>query len=154
MSVSYIPDGYHTATSYLIVDNAEAAIDYYKQCFGAIETMRLTMPDGSIAHAEFRIGDSNFMISNAQPEQGFSSPKQLGGTPVQTLLYMPNVDSVFQRAVDLGGTELRPVQDQFYGDRSGSLADPFGQHWTIATHIEDVNAAEGQSRLDKMMQQS
>ncbi|MEM9588929.1 MAG: VOC family protein [Planctomycetota bacterium] len=151
MTLSPIPEGYHTGTSYLIVDDADAAIAYYSKAFGAKETMRLKMPDGSVAHAEFCIGDTIFMIGNASPEMGFQSPTQVGGTPVQTMLYVQDVDAVFQQALKAGGTETTPVTDQFYGDRTGALTDPFGHRWTVASRIEEVSLEEAQSRFDEMM---
>ncbi len=153
MTVSFKPEGYHTATSYLIVNDPQAAIEFYRQAFGAAELFRLTLPEGEICHAEFRIGDSTFMIGKADKDQGARCPIELGGTPIHTMLYVEDVDAVFATAVDAGGKQTRPVTDQFYGDRSGTLVDPFGHQWTIATHIEDVDLAEAQARFDAMLAQ-
>jgi PhnB protein len=146
MTAKPIPDGYHTATPYLIVNGAARALDYYKAAFGAEELMRFPMPDGRIGHAEIRIGDSPIMLADEHPEMGYKSPHAYGGTPVGIALYVPDVDASFQRAVKAGGKVMRPVQDQFYGDRSGTLTDPFGHVWTIATHKEDLTVDEMRRR--------
>lgn len=150
MPVQPIPDGYHTATPYLIIDGAARAIDFYKQAFGATETMRFGGPDGRIGHAEIRIGDSPIMLADEVPQMGYRSPQAYGGTPVSLMLYVDDVDAVFARAIAAGGKEVRAVQDQFYGDRSGSLVDPFGHVWTISTHKEDVAPEEMQRRMAAM----
>ncbi len=150
MTVKPIPDGYHSVTPYLIVHDATAAIDYYKRAFGAIETLRLPGPDGKIGHAEILIGDSVVMLADEHPEMRARSPKSLGGSPISLMLYVENVDEQFPKAIAAGGKELRPVKDQFYGDRSGMLEDPFGHTWTLGTHIEDVGADEMQRRLVAM----
>ena len=150
MPVKPIPDGYHTATPYLIVDGAARAIAFYKQAFGAVELMRFGGPDGRIAHAEIRIGDSPIMLADEMPEMGYRSPQAYGGTPVGLMLYVRDVDAVFAQAIAAGGREVRAVQDQFYGDRSGNLVDPFGHMWTISTHKEDVSPDEMQRRMASM----
>jgi len=137
-----IPDGYHTATPYLIIDGAGDAIEFYKKAFGATELFRFPMPGGKIGHAEIKIGDSPIMLADEFPEMGHKSPKTLGGSPVSIMIYVEDVDTVFARAITAGGTEQRPVKDQFYGDRSGTLEDPFGHVWHVATHKEDVPAEE------------
>jgi PhnB protein len=152
--VKPIPDGYHTVTPYLIVNGAARAIEFYKQAFGATETMRLGGPDGRIGHAEIRIGDSPVMLADECPEMGFRGPQSPGGSGVGLALYVEDVDALFQQAIAAGGQTLRPVQDQFYGDRSGTLADPFGHVWTIGTHKEDVSPEEIQRRAAAMHQQA
>ena len=147
MSVQPVPDGYHTVTPYLIIDGAAQAIDYYRIAFGASELLRMPDPQGRIAHAEIRIGDSVIMLADAHPAMGYRGPRALGGSSVSILLYLPDVDAVFQRAIDAGGKPLRPVADQFYGDRMGTLEDPFGHVWTIGTHIEDVSPEEMKRRM-------
>ncbi len=149
----HIPEGYHTATPRLIVRDASGAIEFYKKAFGATELMRLKMPDGRIGHAEIRIGDSRIMIADDIPEYGHRSPQSLGGSPVVIYLYVEDVDAVARQAVAAGAKLLIPVSDQFYGDRSGRLADPFGHIWIISTHKEDVSAEEMQKRLDALMKQ-
>jgi PhnB protein len=150
MSVRSIPEGYHAVTAYLIVGDAAGAIDYYSRAFGASELMRLAAPGGKVGHAEIKIGDSRLMLADEFPEMGARSPAAYGGTPISLLLYVEDVDRVFQRAIAAGGKEIRPVQDQFYGDRSGMLADPFGHVWTIATHQEDVSAEEMNRRFAEL----
>jgi PhnB protein len=142
-----VPDGYHTVTPYLIVKDAARAIEYYKQAFGATEIMRFDMPGGKIGHAEIRIGDSAVMLADEFPEMDIRSPLSLGGTPTGMLLYVDDVDAQFAHAVAVGGTVLRPVQDQFYGDRSGTFLDPFGHKWSLATHKEDLTVEEMQRRM-------
>jgi PhnB protein len=153
MAVQPIPNGYHTATPYLIVKGAAQAIDFYKQAFGAVELMRLADPSGKVGHAEIQIGDSPIMLADEHPEMGFRGPQALGGAAVSILLYVEDVDSRFSQAVAAGATVLRPVKDQFYGDRSGTLTDPFGHVWTIATHTEDVSAEEIEKRFAAFHQQ-
>jgi PhnB protein len=137
-----IPEGYHTITSYLIVTGAASAIEFYKHAFGAKEVMRIPHPDGRIGHAELQVGDSRLMLADEFPEIGARSPMSLGGTPVSILLYVEDVDAVTTRALAAGAKLLRPVSDQFYGDRTGTLSDPFGHQWTIATHKEDLSLDE------------
>ena len=144
--VKPIPDGYHTVTPYLIVKGAAEAIEFYKKAFGATELFRMPQPDGKIGHAEIRIGDSPIMLADEFPEMKYLSAQTLGGTPVSILLYVPDVDSVFNQAIAAGGEEQRPVEDKFYGDRGGSLVDPFGHVWHIATHTEDVTPEEMEKR--------
>jgi PhnB protein len=150
MPVKPIPDGYHSLTPYLVVKGAANAIDFYKQAFGATERMRLQGPDGNVGHAELDIGGSVFMLADEHPEMGAVGPETVGGTPVSLLIYCENVDAVFQRAIEAGAIEIRPVKDQFYGDRSGMVRDPYGHHWSIATHIEDVTPEQIAERLAAM----
>jgi PhnB protein len=144
--VKPIPEGYHSLTPYLIVDGAAEAIEYYKKAFGAIELFRMDH-EGKIGHAEMKIGDSPFMLADPFPQMGYKGPKEFGGTPVSLMIYCDDVDTVYKQAIEAGGTELKAVQDQFYGDRSGTLTDPFGHVWTVATHKEDVT----QEEMDKRM---
>jgi len=141
-----IPDGYHSVTPYLIINGATAALDYYTKAFGAIELFRMPAPEGKIGHAEIKIGDSPIMLADEFPEMGYKSPKSLGGSPVSIMIYVDDVDTVFKQAIAAGGKEQRPVKDQFYGDRSGTLEDPFGHVWHVATHKEDVSAEEMERR--------
>ncbi len=150
MTVKPIPEGYHTVTPYLIIRGAAEAIEFYKQAFAATEVMRLPAPGGKLGHAEIQIGDSRIMLADEVPEMGFQSPTALGGTAVSICLYVEDVDALFQQALDAGGKEQRPVQDQFYGDRSGTLEDPFGHVWTIATHKEDLTPEEIEKRMQEM----
>lgn len=140
--VKPIPEGYHSVTPYLIVKGAANAIEFYKQAFGATETLRMPQPDGRIGHAELRIGDSTIMLADEFPERNIRGPESLGGTPVMLHLYIDDVDTVAKRAVAAGAKEIRPVQNQFYGDRSGMFADPFGHQWNISTHVEDLSPEE------------
>ena len=149
MAVKPIPDGYQAVTPYLIVSGGARALDFYKQVFGATELMRMAGPNG-VAHAEIRIGDSVVMLADESPDMGYKGPVALGGSPVSLMLYVSDVDATFQRAVAAGAVQQRPVQDQFYGDRSGTLEDPFGHVWTVATHIEDVAPDEIDRRLAAM----
>jgi len=142
------PPGYHSLTPYMTVRNALAAIDFYKKAFSAELVLKLDMPDGSVAHAEIRIGDSVVMLAEESEAWGNKSPVLLGGSPMSLLLYVADVDAAFKRALDAGATEVRPVADQFYGDRSGMLKDPFGHQWSLATHIEDVSEKEAQRRME------
>jgi PhnB protein len=152
MTVKPIPDGYHEVTPYLIVKNAAKAIEFYKSVFGAREKFRMADAQGRVGHAELGIGGSIVMMADEHPQKGFVGPQTLGGTPVSMLLYVPNVDEVTRRAVDAGAKVMTPVQDQFYGDRTGTVQDPFGHVWTIATHKEDVSPEEMKRRADAMMQ--
>jgi PhnB protein len=142
MGVKPIPDGYHTVTPYLAVDDAAAAIEYYKSAFGAKERVRMDAPGGLIGHAELEIGDSVVMLSDPLPQFATRPPKELGGTSVSIHLYVEDVDAVVKEAVDAGATVTMEVADQFWGDRLGSVADPFGQSWLIATHVEDLSPEE------------
>src|SRR5687767_13533238 len=137
--VKPIPEGYHTVTPYLIIHGAAEALEFYKRAFGASETMRMPRPDGKLMHAEMQIGDSRIMLADEMPEMGFRSPAALGGAGLSIVLYVNDVDAVATKAIAAGAKVMRPVQNQFYGDRSGTLADPFGHVWTIATHVEDVS---------------
>jgi PhnB protein len=141
-SVSAIPAGYHSVTPYLLIRGAADAMAFYQRAFGAVEVMRLQGPDGKIGHAEIRIGDSHVMLADEHPEMDFLGPQTRGGTTVSLLIYVPNVDEVFAQAINAGATELRPLCDQFYGDRSGTVTDPWGHVWSIATHIEDLAPEE------------
>jgi PhnB protein len=146
MTVKAVPEGYHSVTPYLIVDNGNAALDFYKRAFGATEVVRLPMGD-KIAHAEVRIGDSIVMLSDEWPDMGKLSPKSRGGATAGLMIYLPDVDAAFARAISEGATEERPVENQFYGDRSGTVVDPFGHSWTLSTHVEDVSEEEMQRRM-------
>ena len=146
MAVKAIPDGYHTVTPYLFIKGAGAAIEYYKKAFGATEVVRMGGPDGKVGHAEIRIGDSFIMLADEFPDMKALSPQTIGGTPMLILLYVDDVDTVFKRAIDAGGKELQPLEDKFYGDRSGTLLDPFGHMWSVSTHKEDVPPEEMKRR--------
>jgi PhnB protein len=148
-----IPDGYHAVTPYLIVKGASRAIDFYKKVFGASERMRMDGPNGTIGHAELEIGDSAIMLADEFPDMGYRGPKSVGGTPVSLHLYVQDVDSCFNQAVAAGAKALRPVQDQFYGDRSGTLEDPFGHVWSVSTHKEDLSPEELRKRAEAAMKQ-
>lgn len=150
MPVQPIPDGYHTVTPYLYIKGAAKALEFYKTAFGAIELFRMPAPDGRIAHAEIKIGDSPVMLADEYPEMGARGPQTLGGASSSFLIYVADVDARFQQAVAAGATVSRPVKDQFYGDRSGTVTDPFGHMWTIATHVEDVPPEEMNRRMEAM----
>jgi PhnB protein len=152
--VKAIPAGYHTATPYLVVDNAEQAIEFYKQAFGAEETVRMAGPPGKIAHAEMKIGDSMLMLSDEMPGGGCRSPKSLGGTSASVFLYLEDVDSIFNRAVSAGAKAEMPPQNMFWGNRFGRLTDPFGHAWGVATHVEDVPPEEMSRRAKQAMAQA
>ena len=149
--VSPIPAGYHSVTPYLMVRNAVGAIAFYREAFGAEELMRFEGPPGRIAHAEVKIGDSHVMLADEHPDEGFVGPQTLGGAGASLMLYVEDVDKTFARAVAAGATVRRPVADQFYGDRVGTLTDPFGHVWTVATHQEDVSVEEAKRRMEAMM---
>ncbi|HEV8616981.1 MAG TPA: VOC family protein [Methylomirabilota bacterium] len=140
--VKPIPDGYHAVTPYLSIRGAADAIEFYKRAFGATEHTRLTQPDGRIGHAEVQIGDSRVMLADESPEMDFRSPHSIGGTAVTLHLYVENVDKVVSQTLAAGAKLIRPVQDQFYGDRSGTVADPYGHVWNISTHKEDLSMDE------------
>lgn len=148
--VKATPDGYHTATPYLIIQGAAAALDFYKKVFGATEIMRMAQPEGKIGHAEIRIGDSVVMLADEVPQMGYRGPKSLGGSPVSLMLYVEDVDAAVARAVAAGAKLTQPVQDKFYGDRNGVIEDPLGHVWTIATHTEDVSPEEMDKRMAAM----
>jgi len=145
-TVKPIPDGYHTVTPYLIINGAADAIEFYKKAFGATELFRMPQPGGKIGHAEIKIGDSPIMLADEFPEMKYFGPKTLGGSAVSILIYVEDVDAVFTQAIAAGGEEQQPVEDKFYGDRGGSLVDPFGHVWHIATHTEDVSPEEMEKR--------
>lgn len=151
MAVKSIPDGYHSITPYLIVGGAAQAIEFYKKAFGATELMRMPGPGGKIMHAEIKIGDSIVMMADEHPEMGARGPQSIGGTPVGLMIYVQDVDAVARQAQAAGAKVERPVQDQFYGDRSGQFIDPFGHKWTIATHKEDLTHEEIGRRMQEMM---
>ena len=146
-TVKPIPEGFHTLTPYVIVKGAAEAIDFYKKAFGAEELFRMPGPDGkTVGHAEIKIGDSIVMLSDECPEFGARSPQALNGTPVSFMFYVKDADTAFKRAVDAGAKVLQPLENKFYGDRSGTVADPFGHQWTIGTHVEDVAPEELEKR--------
>ena len=150
MTAKAIPAGHRTVTPYLTVKDGVSALEFYTKAFGATETFRLLMPDGRLGHAEIRLGDSVIMLSDEFPEYGGKAPGTLGGSPVNIHLYVENVDAFFKRALGAGAKERKPVMDQFYGDRSGQLEDPFGHLWWVATHKEDVALEELQKRVREM----
>jgi PhnB protein len=146
-----IPDEYPRVMPYLIVDGAAAAMDFYKSVFGATERMRMPAPDGRVGHAELQIGEAVIMLADEQPEMGINGPRTIGGTPVSLLVYVEDADSAFERALAAGATSLQPMEDRFYGDRSGQFEDPFGHRWDVATHVEDVPPDELQRRAAAVM---
>jgi PhnB protein len=148
-----VPQGYSSVTAYLVAENAAAALDYYKAVFGAREEMRFALPGGKIGHAEFRIGDTKLMIADEHPDHHAFGPRHFNGSPVTLTLYVKDVDTTVALAVRKGAKLLRPVQDQFYGDRSGSIEDPAGHVWHVMTHVEDVSAAEVNRRMKAMMKE-
>lgn len=151
MAVSPIPAGFGSITPYLIISNAAAAIDYYQKVFLAEIKLRMDTPDGKIGHAELQIGNSRLMLADEWPNMGLNSPATLGGAGMSLLLYVADCDVVFQRAVEHGATQVKPLENQFWGDRSGTLKDPFGHVWSIATHIEDVSDEEMTRRAAEWM---
>ncbi len=150
MKVRPIPEGYHSLTPYLIVKGAAKALDFYAKAFGARELFRMPQPDGRIGHAEMQIGNSRFMLADEFPERGIRAPS--GTPPVSLMIYCEDVDSMWKRAIAAGGKQDRPLTNQFYGDRSATLIDPFGHHWTIATHVEDVSPQEMERRMKQQGQ--
>ena len=150
MATKPIPDGYRTATPYLIIKGAAEAIEFYKRAFGATELLRMADAQGRVGHAEIKIGDSVIMLADEHPAMGYRGPRSLGGSSVSILLYLADVDAVFERAVRAGAKAQRPVADQFYGDRSGTLKDPFGHSWHLSTHKEDVSMEEMNRRMAAM----
>ncbi|HEX5863566.1 MAG TPA: VOC family protein [Casimicrobiaceae bacterium] len=148
--VQAIPTGYAGVTAYLIIRDAARALEFYKKAFGAKELMRFPAPGGKIGHAEIKIGEGVVMLADESPEMGHKSPQTLGGTAITLMFYVADVDAQFAKAVAAGGTVKQPVKDQFYGDRSGTITDPFGHIWTIATHKEDVSPEEMQRRMAAM----
>ena len=149
--VQPIPAGYHAVTAYLSIKGAAQAIDFYKRAFGAKETVRIPGPEGTIGHAELKIGDSIVMLADESPGQGFLGPHARGGTTIQLHLYVRDVDATVEKAVAAGGKLTRPIEDKFYGDRAGTIEDPYGHVWYIATHTEDVPPKEMKRRMDEMM---
>ena len=141
-----IPEGYHSVTPYLIVGGGVDAIEFYKKAFGAVELFRMPAPGGKIGHAEIKIGDSPIMLADEHPDMGYKGPKSLGGSPVSIMIYVEDVDTIFNQAVGAGATVKEAVQDKFYGDRMGSVVDPFGHIWHVATHKEDVPMEEMERR--------
>ncbi len=152
MAVKPIPDGYHSVTPYLIVDDAAGALAFYKKAFGAVELMRMPAPGGKIGHAEIRIGDSPVMLADEFPNMNQKSPRALGGSPISLMVYVEDVDARVTQAVAAGAKLVRPVANQFYGDRTGGVDDPFGYHWYLATHVEDVPPDELEKRAAKAME--
>jgi PhnB protein len=148
-----IPDGYHTITPYLIVRDAAKAITWYEKALGAKERFRMDGPNGTIGHAELQVGDSVLMLADEAPEMGAQAPQSVGGSPVGFMIYVEDCDRAFARALEAGATVERPLKDQFYGDRSGTIVDPFGHKWTIGSHVEDVTPEEMKRRGDEMMKQ-
>src|SRR5213080_5375775 len=146
MSVKPIPEGYHSVTPYLIVRGGAAAIDFYSKAFGAVELFRFPSPDGKIGHAEIKIGDSPIMLADEYPDMGYKGPQSIGGSPVSLMIYVEDVDATFNQAVTAGATVKEALQDKFYGDRLGTVTDPFGHVWHISTHKEDVSMAEMEKR--------
>jgi PhnB protein len=144
--VKPIPDGYHSVTPYLIFSDAARAIEFYKQAFGATELFRMEGPDGQIGHAEIKVGDSHIMLADEHPQMGARSPQSIGGSPISLMLYVEDVDATVSQAVEVGAKLTRPIADQFYGDRTGGLEDPFGYSWYVATHVEDVPPEELKKR--------
>ncbi|MCX5149078.1 MULTISPECIES: VOC family protein [unclassified Streptomyces] len=152
MAVKPIPEGRPRVTPYLCVDGAAAAIDFYVFVLGATERMRMPAPDGRIGHAELELGNSAIMLADEYPEIGFRSPKTVGGTPITLHVYVDDVDDVFAKALARGATEVSAVKDEFYGDRTGQFEDPFGHRWNIATHVEDIPAAEMEKRAKEALE--
>lgn len=145
--VKPIPDGYHNVTAYLIIKGAAAAIDFYKEVFGAVEVMRMPQPDGRIGHAELKFGDSFVMLADEFPEMSIVGPQTLGNTTIGLMLYVDDVDKVVERAVARGAKIKKPIETQVYGDRNATLEDPFGHKWTVAVHVEDVTPEEMERRM-------
>lgn len=148
-----IPSGYHTATPYLFVRDCAGAIEFYKKAFGTTEKLRMPLPDGKVGHGEIILGDSVIMLAEEAPSNGFPSPLSINGSGASVFLYVPDVDTLFNRAITNGATVILPVADQFYGDRVGTLKDPFGHVWSIATHMEDLTPMELSEHMEKFFQQ-
>ena len=146
MSVKPIPEGYHSVTPYLIIKGAAEAIEFYQKAFGAVELFRFPSPDGKIGHAEIKIGDSPIMLADEYPDMGYKGPQTIGGSPVSLMIYVEDVDKIFNQAVAAGATVKEALQDKFYGDRLGTLVDPFGHVWHVSTHKEDVSMEEMERR--------
>lgn len=154
MSGSPFPSDQQSVTPYLIVDNAKVALEFYKNAFGAVEIIRLAGPDGIIGHAEIKVGNSKVMVADEHPIMGFVGPNTLGGTTVSLLVYVSNVDQSYAQAIRAGAKMMKPIQDQFYGDRTGSIVDPFGHVWTLATRKEHLSPQEIQARWEKLLAES
>ncbi|EGW21043.1 MULTISPECIES: VOC family protein [Methylobacter] len=154
MTVKPIPDGYHSITPYLMIKGASEAIEFYKRAFGATEIFRLSHPNGQIGHAEIKIGDSSVMLADPCEQGAFRTPQSLGGSSVALHVYVKDVDAQFAQAVSAGAKAVKPVFDQFYGDRTGTLQDPFGHIWFLATHKEDIAPEEISRRAEALFQQS
>ncbi|WLQ15049.1 VOC family protein [Hahella aquimaris] len=150
--VQPIPDGFHSVTPYLIIKGAADALAFYKQAFGAEETLRINGPNGAVGHAEIQIGDSRLMLADEYPDMQCFGPQTLGGSPVSLMLYVPDVDATFAKALAAGAKVRTQIENKFYGDRSGSLEDPFGHVWHIATHVEDLSEQELAERAKKFME--
>jgi len=142
MAVKPIPEGYHSVTPYLIIRGAAEAIEFYKKAFGAVELFRFPSPDGKVGHAEIKIGDSPIMLADEYPPMGYKGPQSIGGSPVSLMIYVEDVDTIYNQAVTAGAAVKEALQDKFYGDRTGTLVDPFGHVWHISTHKEDVSMEE------------
>jgi len=153
MTIKSIPDGYHSVTPYLSIKGAAKAIEFYKRAFSATELFRLVAPNGEIGHAEIKIGDSPIMLADPCEEGAFRNPQSLGGSSVGLHVYVEDVDALFVQAVDAGAKALRPVQNQFYGDRTGTLEDPFGHVWFLATHKEELTPEEINRRAEALFKQ-
>jgi PhnB protein len=153
MPTKAIPEGYHTATPYLVVRNAAQAIEFYKKAFKAEELMRFAMPDGKIGHAELKIGDSVIFVADESPQNPTKSPQTLGGCSSGVMLYVNDVDTTYKQAIDAGGKTNMPVADMFWGDRYGTLIDPYGHVWSVATHKEDVSPADMDKRAQDFFAQ-
>ena len=149
-NVKPIPEGYHSVTPYLVVDGAAKAIEFYRNAFGATELVRMAGPEDRIGHAEIKVGDSIVMLCDPMKEMGHKSPKTLGGTPITLMMYVEDVDKTVASALKAGAQTLRPVENQFWGDRMGGVTDPFGHQWFIATHVEDVSPEEMKRRMESM----
>ena len=154
MAVSHIPEGYHSVTPYLIVDGAESAIRFYAEAFGAVEVVRMPMSEGKLAHAEVKIGNSHVMLADEFPDLGHLGPHKRGGPTASLMIYLQDVDAAFAKAVAAGAKEERAPADQFWGDRMGTLIDPFGHRWSLATHVEDVPEEEMQRRMSESFKQT
>ena len=151
MAVNPIPEGYPQVIPYLSIQGAGKAIDFYSNVFGFEEIVRMGGPEDKIGHAEMKLGDSVIMLSDEMPDMGNKSPKTIGGSPVTVCLYVEDVDSIYKKAIDNGATEITPLDNQFYGDRSGQFEDPFGHRWNVSSHVEDVSPEEMEKRMAEMM---
>jgi PhnB protein len=152
--VKAIPEGYQVLTPYLVCNDAARAIEFYKKVLGATEKMRMPAPDGKVAHAELQFGSSQLMLADESPDMGYRGPQAFGGSPVGLHLYVDDVDTVFKRAISAGAKERQPLENKFYGDRSGTIEDPFGHVWSLSTHVEDVSPEEMEKRAAATFAQS